>query len=110
MNTTEQLTSKRDQLNDQIASAPVGQDVASLLAARDWYNARLAATEFRVYWANHQYYSDRVAATLEEAIQIAKDGGFDAWIYQVLAGANPYKAAKNHIGSWSAIGGFRRSA
>lgn len=33
---------ERDRLNNLIASAKVGQDVSSLLAARDWYNRRVA--------------------------------------------------------------------
>jgi hypothetical protein len=35
------LTSKRDQLNDQIAAAEIGQDVRSLVAARDYYNRQI---------------------------------------------------------------------
>ena len=37
------LTSKRDELNNQIAAAPVGQDVSALLAARNWYNRAIYA-------------------------------------------------------------------
>ena len=38
------LTSKRDELSNRIAAAPVGQDVSSLLAARNWYNRAIAQT------------------------------------------------------------------
>jgi hypothetical protein len=43
MNNT--LIAKRNDLNNQIAATPCGQDVSSLLAARNWYNKQISRYE-----------------------------------------------------------------
>lgn len=52
---------------------------------------------FRVYFTNFQYYSQNEGKTLEEAIQIAKQAGFDACIVQ----------NGNIVATWSILGGTK---
>jgi hypothetical protein len=69
-------------------------------------------TEIRVYWINHQYFSDEVFTTLEgpkSALLYVQSVGFEASFLEIPKGANPYKTDRaKMLGSWGAISGFRR--
>lgn len=67
------------------------------------------ATEIRVYWTNHSYFSDEVFANLDAALTYVRAVGFEASFYEVPKGANPYKCSIcDMVATHGVFSGLRR--